>query len=68
LEDWKTVFRVDFVCTLIVSLLTYLFVKESPRYLLLMGDEKFKTKMLNKIYNYGKESLYTANIVKDDYK
>ncbi len=65
-EDWKTVFRIDFLCTLGVSLLTYFFVKESPRYLLLKGDIKFKQKMLAKVYNYGKESLYTANIVQED--
>jgi MFS family permease len=64
-QDWKVVFRLDFICTTIVAVLATIFVKESPRYLLLCNDAHFKDKMLKKIFNYGKESDYLVKLLKE---
>ena len=50
LKDWRYVFYLTSVLTGVLLIFTILFLKESPRYLLFKQDEKFKLKILNKIY------------------
>jgi MFS family permease len=65
---WKYVFYMVALNTVILFLLTNLFIKESPRFLLLKKDKNFKANMLRRIFNYGKEVEYFAEIMEDKNK
>jgi MFS family permease len=68
IQDWKSVFYIISVSCIFLSVLCHFFIKESPRYLLLKKDPHFREKMLRRIFNYGKEVEYFAEIYEEKTK
>jgi MFS family permease len=67
-ENWKSVFYLISFSCILLCFLSHIFIKESPRYLLLKKDPHFRDKMLRRIFNYGKEVEYFAEISEEKTK
>ena len=55
-DDWKKVFYLTIFFCLIIFVLAFKYLEESPRYLLVKGDVNFMESMHKKIYIYNKEN------------
>lgn len=64
LSYWKYVVYITSVCVFVIFILCIFFIQESPRYLLLKHDSKFKEKILKKIFSYDRENKPTPTIKK----
>ena len=68
IQNWKYVFYIVSIVSFILFLIVYVYLKESPRFLLLKKDKCFREKMLLRIFNYGKELEYFIEIVNEKNK
>ncbi len=67
-QNWKSVFYLISIAAILLCFLCHVFIKESPRFLLLKKDTHFREKMLRRIFNYGKEVEYFAEMFEEKTK